>query len=87
MNMRPLDENLLNHCANTTRCTNCAMRIGCPIRKDFYKDTERKEILIQVLELKFQKLVGEEIAYLASSDVRNKILTEIGEYPGGYSYI
>lgn len=87
MEFRPNDIELLITCAQTKHCASCTMRIGCPIRYSFYEGEVRTEINIQRAEIFLQPLVGEDKAYTATEFLREKILTERGAHPGGYSYI
>ena len=86
MEFRPNDFILHIECVKNPRCSSCKMRVGCPIRHSFYKGKLKTELSIQEAELILREIVGEDIAYLATNDFRNKILCERGEHPGGYSY-
>ena len=86
MEFRPENEELYDTCSSQLLCSDCRLRIGCPIRYSFYHGELETEIALQEAELFLQKPFGEDVAFDAASKIRNKILCERGAHPGGYSY-
>ena len=87
MEMRPLDLKLCLVCASTNLCSECKLRVGCPIRHTFYDGDLSVEVAVQMTELLIQKNIGEQKAYEHTSWLRHKILCERGAHPGGFSYM
>ena len=76
MNLRPLNDELMFHCAETDYCTKCKFRAGCPIRYSFYARSFENdidfEIFLQSLEIKASKVFGKERAFDGAAHIRNK---------------
>lgn len=87
MEFRPENEELFTTCSSQLLCTDCRLRVGCPIRYSFYRGELATEIALQEAELMVQKPFGEDRAFDAAAKFRHKILCERGAHPGGYSYI
>ncbi|MBR2241483.1 MAG: hypothetical protein IJ890_08970 [Clostridia bacterium] len=86
MEFRPENEELFTTCSSQLLCTDCRLRVGCPIRYSFYRGEIATEIALQEAELMVQKPFGEDRAFDAAAKFRHKILCERGAHPGGYSY-
>ena len=81
MEFRPFTLELIEHCAQTTYCTDCKLRIGCPVRRDFYQksfleDETAFEVYLQTLELQLAKYFGEETSFKAFDHIRQKCYAE-----------
>ena len=86
MEFRPENEELFTTCSSQLLCTDCRLRVGCPIRYSFYRGELATEIALQEAELMVQKPFGKDRAFDAAAKFRHKILCERGAHPGGYSY-
>lgn len=92
MEFRPRTIELYLHCFNTQYCTDCKYRAGCPIRYSFYNEKHEAiqgqdfEIILQSLELLYQKYSDEETVLKASNAIRWKFHTETIMHPY-FSYL
>ena len=87
-NFKPLNFELVVICINHDYCTNCPVRIGCPIRNSFYISDTAFEIGIQMAEIEVVKFfkTSENSAYEAADLFRKKRNEEILRHPT-FSYI
>ena len=86
MNLRPINNDLINACFNAKTCHTCSMRQACPIRSLFYISDFKFEICLQTTELDASKLLGENEAYRLTQDLRSKRYCELKDYPDKYSF-
>lgn len=88
MELRPIDNELLETCLSIDFCRDCPKRIGCRLRYEFYNDDSYFEICLQLAEIYVMKThnLSSDSTLEASNNIRRKRKCEIMTNPS-FSYV
>ena len=84
MNLRPINEELVITCFQNAYCTECELRVGCPVRYYFYDgDDLSHEISLQMAEIKLSEEFPENstLSFELANNLRKKRNRELSEKP------